>query len=637
MTPTLAQSKEAQPIIPDRVDLSDREATIFIQDIYEGVGLRGVEKGVVKTLRLHAYDYAYNKSISNHEVMGIQSGWDIKRELGTVPIEEYGSAIFKVPANTPISIQPLDKDGRAIQWMRSWVTAMPGEVVSCVGCHEDQNTIVIPKRVIASQITPHELTPPVGGVRPFTFELEVQPVLDRACVECHNQHHKIDLRGGRYTDRGFNSEEKYDKVKFFYRYGIPEYSESYLALHPDVRRQGSEADMAVLQPYEYHASTSDLIRILEVGHHDVKLTEWEWSRLTQWIDYNAPEKGVYPLILDYKGVDQYTRRIELTNKYGAGAGVDWKQELEDYAAYLAAQPAQTPEEQKRSKSKKAKEVSVKGFPFTVEEDVKRRTVELAPGVEINFVWIPDGEFVMGSNDGLSDHQPAHKAKVKSGFWMAETEITNEQYAVLIPEHDSRYVDQMWKDHHTNGIPANLPTQPVIRVSYNDVMEFCAKFQEATGVEVTIPTETEWEWACRAGSDKAFWFAEIDADYAEYENLADASISQVSLIKANSPYFEFYNYIPKNAEVNDKSGIQTDSKSYKPNPFGLYSMHGNIAEWCRSPYTDYSTGKEIGEQTRYVVRGGSYFDRAKYSTAYSRRAYYPWQRLFNVGFRLIIEE
>ena len=74
--------------------------------------------------------------------------------LGTVPVEEDGSAIFKIPANTPISIQPLDKDGVAIQWMRSWLTGQPGEVVSCIGCHEDQNQIPIPKRVMASQKAP---------------------------------------------------------------------------------------------------------------------------------------------------------------------------------------------------------------------------------------------------------------------------------------------------------------------------------------------------------------------------------------------------------------------------------------------------------------------------------------------------
>lgn len=151
ISPILVQKVPTPPVIPDRVKLDQKEATFFIQDIYEGEGLRGIPRGTVKELRLHAYEYAYVKTESDHNWHGIQSGWDIKRLLGTVPVEEDGSVIFKAPANTPISIQPIDKDGVAVQWMRSWVTGQPGEVVSCVGCHEDQNQIAIPKRVIASQ------------------------------------------------------------------------------------------------------------------------------------------------------------------------------------------------------------------------------------------------------------------------------------------------------------------------------------------------------------------------------------------------------------------------------------------------------------------------------------------------------
>ena len=92
-------------------------------------------RGKVKKLRVFAYHFGYNSSAS-HRFIGIESSWEVKRILGTVPIEADGSAFFRVPANTPISVQPLDQKGRALQLMRSWFTAMPGEVVSCVGCHE---------------------------------------------------------------------------------------------------------------------------------------------------------------------------------------------------------------------------------------------------------------------------------------------------------------------------------------------------------------------------------------------------------------------------------------------------------------------------------------------------------------------
>ena len=96
--------------------------------------------------------------------------------------------------------------------------------------------------------------------------------------------------------------------------------------------------MAVLQPYEYHANTSELIRILKKGHANVKLTDKEWRTLYTWIDYNAPDKGYFNAnkIKDfpYQGFDQIERRTELTNKYGNGMGVDWKKEIADYATYL---------------------------------------------------------------------------------------------------------------------------------------------------------------------------------------------------------------------------------------------------------------------------------------------------------------
>ena len=98
-------------------------------------------------------------------------------------------------------------------------------------------------------------------------------------------------------------------------------------------------------------------------------------------------------------------------------------------------------------------------------------------MKINFVRIPAGEFVMGSYNGESDAYPTAKVKIKKGFWMAELETTNEQYNVIFPDHDSRYYDEQWKDHVDQGYPANEPQQPVIRISYNDAMEYCKKLSE----------------------------------------------------------------------------------------------------------------------------------------------------------------
>lgn len=159
---------------------------------------------------------------------------------------------------------------------------------------------------------------------------------------------------------------------------------------------------------------------------------------------------------------------------------------------------------------KMKELKAKGWPFDTEtaramqeaEGETKKVIELAPGVKMTFVRIPTGQFVMGSYNGPSDTYPTTKVKVSKAFWMGELEVTNEQFNVFFPEHDSRFIDQQWKDHVVQGYPANKPEQPVIRVSYNDAMEFCRKLSEKTGLNVTLPTEAQWEWACRAGSADA---------------------------------------------------------------------------------------------------------------------------------------
>ena len=640
ISPILVKETKTPPAIPDRVKLNEKEATIFIQDIYEGEGLRGIPRGTVKELRLHAYEYAYVKTRSDHNWHGIQSGWDIKRLLGTVPVEEDGSAIFKVPANPPISIQPIDKDGVAVQWMRSWVTGQPGEVVSCIGCHEDQNQIPIPKRVMASQKAAAPLKAPEGGVRSFTFDLEIQPILDRACIACHNGEGKaFDLRGGKKDKLGYGT--------------------SYLNIHPYVHRQGGEGDMVVLQPYEYHPNTSELVRILKKGHHNVKLTDAEWLKLYNWIDYNAPDKGYFDAnvlgkeIIPYQGFDQIERRKELTDKYANGMGVDWKKEIADYASYLKAQGPITPVMPEKAAPVKVKNVKAKGWPFDkaaikdmlAKETSNRKEVEIAPGVKINFVRIPAGEFVMGSYNGESDAYPTAKVKIDKPFWMGEMEITNQQFNVIYPDHDSRFVDQLWKDHVVQGYPANEPNQPVIRVNYNDAMDYCKQLSEKTGLNITLPTEAQWEWACRAGSDSDFWYGDMNTDFGKYENLADKTTLLFAVsgvdpkpMSPNSYWYKYYTYLPKEEGVDDGQLIQTGEKVYEANPFGLYNMHGNVSEWTRSDYVPYPYNPKTKLTSDHkVVRGGSYIERPKFSTAYARKAYYPYQRVFNVGFRVIIED
>ena len=635
-SPIMVTKKTLPPVIPDRVNVEDKDATIFIQDIYEGEGTVGIPRGEIKELRIFAYEYAYWKSVSDHDAQGIQSGWDIKRLLGTVPVEVDGSAIFKVPANTPISIQPVGGDGGALQWMRSWFTAMPGETVSCIGCHEDLNQIPIPKRTIASQRKPHSLKVPEGGVRSFTFDLEMQPILDRACIACHSDKSSINLK--------HRMDNEYPRAGHVW-------SKSYLEIMPYIYRQGPEADMYVLKPYEYHASNSELVRLLKTGHHGVELTDKEWRTLYNWIDFNAPYAGRFDNITEQGGFDQYERRIELANKYNNDAGIDWRKEIEDYAQYLRRQGGIKPMKPSEIEKSKYKNIKLLSWPFTKGEAVQmqnevaqaRKTVEIAPNIMMNFVWIPHGKFIMGNNNAQADCSPEFKAKVDKGFWMSECEVTNEQYCALVPEHDSRIIGQFWKDHTNAGYWANLPQQPVIRVSCNEAQTYCEELGAKSGLTMSLPTETQWEWAARAGSDTEFWYGNFNSDFGQYENMADTQLSNMAVIGVDpQPMTEdnslrkYWDYIPKISAVDDGQMITTSAGQYKANPWGLKDIHGNVAEWTISDYVSYPIKKK--ETSEYkVARGGSWTDRPKYSTSYTRKAFLPWQKVYNVGFRVIITE
>ena len=104
-------------------------------------------------------------------------------------------------------------------------------------------------------------------------------------------------------------------------------------------------------------------------------------------------------------------------------------------------------------------------------------------------------------------------------------------------------------------------------------------------------------------------------------------------------YKHYTFLPKEEGVDDGNLVQVGGKQYEANPFGLYNMHGNVGEWTRSNYVPYpyNVKNEEKDAEYKVVRGGSFIERPKFSTSYSRKGFLPYQRIFNVGFRVIIED
>jgi uncharacterized protein YaiE (UPF0345 family) len=223
----------------------------------------------------------------------------------------------------------------------------------------------VAKRAMASSKAPAKLQTPEGGVRSFTFDLEIQPILVRNCIACHNAG---GVRPNFSAKQIVNTEEEgagtYSRTSRRAQSGSLYLSQSYLNLHPYVNRQGPEADIYVMKPYEYHASTSELVRMLKAGHKGVQLTDEEWRTLYTWIDFNAPchSQFVYNKV-DYCPTDQYSRRIELTNKYANGAGVEWQKEIADYAEYLKNKEIK-PAERIKAEAPKYKDAKSGKFPFS---------------------------------------------------------------------------------------------------------------------------------------------------------------------------------------------------------------------------------------------------------------------------------
>jgi hypothetical protein len=225
--PTPLRPRPRPPVVADTTQPGKTTANAYIHDIYSGPGLEGVPRGTVKSLRIYQYDYAYRKMGGHYEV-GIEGPWDVRRIIGTVPVYRDGSAFFEIPANTPVAVQPLDGKGKAIQLERSWFQGMPGETVSCVGCHDNQTTTPPLRMTEASQNAPITPTPWYGPRRGFSFLREVQPVLDRHCVGCHDG-------GAGRTDRpNFKDITPTEAIGVNHR----QFPLSYLNLHPTCAAPG---------------------------------------------------------------------------------------------------------------------------------------------------------------------------------------------------------------------------------------------------------------------------------------------------------------------------------------------------------------------------------------------------------------
>ena len=219
-------------------------------------------------------------------------------------------------------------------------------------------------------------------------------------------------------------------------------------------------------------------------------------------------------------------------------------------------------------------------------------------IGMKLVWIPPGEFMMGSDNGSSNEKPVHRVKISKGFWMGQTEVTQDQYRAVTGDNPSAFK----KDN-----------SPVDSVKWDDAMEFCRKLSQKEGLTYTLPTEAQWEYACRAGTKTRFSFGDSDS---ELEN---------------------YAWYRGNTQGTHPVGQK------KPNAFSLYDMHGNLFEWCSDWYdSDYYKNSPVVDPTGpssggyRVVRGGTWRGHARGCQSSFRGRLEPdYGPYFTQGFRVVL--
>jgi sulfatase modifying factor 1 len=247
-----------------------------------------------------------------------------------------------------------------------------------------------------------------------------------------------------------------------------------------------------------------------------------------------------------------------------------------------------------------------------------KTITNTIGMKLNL--IPAGTFIMGypeiKKDKAARYGPQHKVTISKPFYMQTTEVTQSQWkAVLLFAGVRGDAGELWKDKDLIKEGVNYPAT---YVNWNDAVAFCKILSEKEGKTYRLPTEAEWEYACRAGTKTAWSFgddAKVLGDYAWFhENTLD---------------------------IGEKFAHEVGLK--KPNAFGLFDMHGNVREWCHDSYVEdyYKQSPELDPQgpmsgTSRVVRGGTYTGNAYHCCSYTRSTNAVYFRWNFIGFRVVRE-
>lgn len=217
----------------------------------------------------------------NQPRIGVANQTNARAVLGTVPVEPDGSAYFELPAGKQIYFQALDERGMAVQSMRSGTYLQPGEQLTCIGCHEPKHTApAIDQPPMALRRPPSPLRPPPEGANPFNYARLVQPVLDRHCLQCHQQRKASDLSGtlDKQFTRSYNSLAP--KYGFYFHVSNGSINQG---VHGGSRTTAGK----------FGARAAALLKYLGPEHYGVQLPEEDFQRIVLWLDCNSEFLGAY--------------------------------------------------------------------------------------------------------------------------------------------------------------------------------------------------------------------------------------------------------------------------------------------------------------------------------------------------------
>ena len=691
LEPTPWKKRSRPPVIPDKTDPKATTGTVILNNVYFGRGTEGVARGTIKSLRVYSYNYAMRRMGGQSDRVGLDGPWDVRVIHGTVPVEDDGSANFTIPAMTPIALQPLDEEGKAVQVMRSWFTCRPGEVLSCIGCHENPNTVPQPLLVKAAKRKSSKITPWYGPVRGFSFNREVQPALDKYCISCHNAKTTLKDSSGRTIanltfrpDIVVRGNGAFRKTKsppqtlvqqidapVLYKdkmaetkgksYGGMHFAPAYLELFRFARSATLESDLHLLTPYDYHADQTKLVQMLKKGHHGVRLDKEAWDRIITWIDLNTPGHGTWQEITKPEFPQDYgKKRAELMKRYG---GIDFDAET---AFVLPKEGAVRAKIQGVDPIKVSRPVSIRG-EFPVKADAKslaeakdpasgklreltfdlskekatleskyakikdpRKRPRVTPAtLKMTFVRIPAGSYVTGQADGPEDEMIERKVTVAKAFWIAARETTNELFNLFDPAHDSR-LESNERLHFGDGIIRGFPLNGPQQpvVRISQVQAMAFCKWLSAKIGRKCTLPTEAQWEWAALFGKCDEKGYADKDFSKLANLADKSY----LLKHANGEMPMWRPSVLNSE--DGARVSTNVGTYASNAAGVYDLIGNVAEWTTTSWTP---PKGSAAPAQLVAKGGGWRDRPKTATPFSKMPARGGMKFVDVGFRVIIEE